>query len=139
MSVIHATCPSIPPPVCPAFSPSDHPSLSDHLYAILPSQSICPSPSDNWTKNKTCPSTPPLSHMTQCLHDSSQSLAVMKRELSHKDKKFCISFTKYDLLLCALDVSSIYTSVSRCVAPPKSWEDAHVTHGTEHVILVDLP
>ena len=77
--------------------------------------------------------------MAQCLHDSSQSLAVIKGELSHKAKKFCISFTKYDLLLCALDVSSIYTSVSRCEAPPKSGEDAHVTHGTEHVFLLDLP
>ena len=28
----------------------------------------------------------------------------------------------------ALDVSSIYTSVSRCVAPPKSGEEAHITH-----------
>ena len=29
----------------------------------------------------------------------------------------------------ALDVSGIYPSDSRHVAPPKSGEDAHVTHG----------
>ena len=65
--------------------------------------------------------------MTQCSHDSSQSLAVVNGEQSHKAKKFCRAFTNYDLLLHALDVSNIYTTVSRHVAPPKSWEDAHVT------------
>ena len=43
--------------------------------------------------------------------------------------KFCRAFTNYHLPLHALDVSSIYPSVSRCVAPPKSGEDAHVTCG----------
>ena len=63
------------------------------------------------------------------MQDSSQSLAVMNGEQSHKDKKFRRAFTSYNLLLCALDVSCVYLSVSRCVAPTKSGEDAHVTCG----------
>ena len=160
MSVSHVTCPSIPHP---AFSLSDHPSMPDHLYAILPSLSDHPSMSDClstiFTSPSDCPSTPnslydnltslsdclspsdhlteatthlstcPSSNMTQCLHDSSQSLAAMNGEQSHKAKKFCRALTNYDLLLCALDVTSIYTSVSRHAAPHKSGEDAHITHG----------
>ena len=67
--------------------------------------------------------------MIQHTQHSSQSLAVVNEEQSRKAKKFCRAFTNYDLFLCALAVSSIYPSDSRCVAPPKSWEDAHVTHG----------
>ena len=63
--------------------------------------------------------------MIQHVQDSSQSLG----EQSCKAKKFHRAFTNYDLLLCALDVSCIYLSVSRCVAPPKSGEDVHITHG----------
>ena len=78
----------------------------------------------------TCPSGCHSStHMTQCMHDSSQSLAVVNGEQSCKFKKICRAFPNYDLLLHALDVSRIYMSVSRCVAPPKSGEDAHVTCG----------
>ena len=39
------------------------------------------------------------------------------------------AFTHYNLLLHALDVSSIYLSDSRHVAPPKSGEEAYVTCG----------
>ena len=39
------------------------------------------------------------------------------------------NFTNYDLLLRALDASSIYVRDLRRVAPPQSGEDAHVTHG----------
>ena len=46
----------------------------------------------------------------------------MCRQMSH-------GWMVMDLLLHALDVSSLYTSVSRHVAPPKSVEDAHITHG----------
>ena len=52
----------------------------------------------------------------------------MNGEPSQKAKKLHRSFTSYDLLLHDLDVSSIYTSASRHVAPPKSAEDAHMTH-----------
>ena len=44
-------------------------------------------------------------------------------------KKFHRAFTNYDLLLRALDASSIYLHDFRRVAPPKSGEDAHVTRG----------
>ena len=50
-------------------------------------------------------------------------------EQSHKAKKFHWAFTNYDLLLRALDASSIYLHDFRHVAPPKSGEDAHVTRG----------
>ena len=75
----------------------------------------------------THPTACPSSHMIQHTQDSSQSLAVMNGEQSCKAKKFCRAFTNYDLLLHALDVSSIYPSDSRHVAPPKSGEDAHIT------------
>ena len=65
-------------------------------------------------------------HHTQ---DSSQSLAVVNGEQSRKAKIFHRAFTNYDLLLRALDASSIYLRDFRCVAPSKSGEDAHVTHG----------
>ena len=44
-------------------------------------------------------------------------------------KIFHMAFPNYDLLQHGLDASSIYTSASRYVAPPKSGEDAHVTCG----------
>ena len=62
-------------------------------------------------------------------HDSSQSLAVVNGEQSRKSKKFHRAFTNYELLLRALDASSIYLRDFRRVAPPKSGEDAHVTRG----------
>ena len=65
-------------------------------------------------------------HHTQ---DSSQSLAVMNGEKSCKAKKFHRAFTSYDLLLHALDASSIYLCDLRRVDPPKSGEDAPVTRG----------
>ena len=53
----------------------------------------------------------------------------MNGEQSHKAKKFHRAFTNYDLLLRALDASSIYLHDFRHVAPPKSGEDAHITRG----------
>ena len=41
------THPSVTPPVCPVISPSDHTSMSDCLYAILPHPFDCPSSSDH--------------------------------------------------------------------------------------------
>ena len=46
-----------------------------------------------------------------------------------KTKKFHRALTSYDLVLHALDVSSINTSVSKHVAPCKSAEDSHITQG----------
>ena len=73
----------------------------------------------NWEQSHTI-------HRTQ---DSSQSLAVVNEEQSRKAKKFHRVFINYDLLLRALDASSIYLHDFRRVAPPKSGEDAHVTRG----------
>ena len=67
--------------------------------------------------------------MIHCAQESSQSLADVNGEQSHKAKKFRRAYTNNDLLLCALDVSSIYLNDCRCVAPPKSGEDGQVTHG----------
>ena len=69
------------------------------------------------------------SHTIHHTQDSSQFLAVMNGEQSRKAKKFHRAFTNTDLLLHAPDASSIYLCNSRCVAPPKSGEDAHVTCG----------
>ena len=48
---------------------------------------------------------------------------------SRKAKIFHGAFTNYDLLLRGLDASSIYLHDLKCVAPPKSGEDAHATCG----------
>ena len=123
-------CPSMSDHLSTIFtSLSDCPSLPGHLYNNSPHLSACPSPSDCLTTTMTHPSVHPSSHMIQHMQDSSQSLAVMNGVQSHKAKKFCRAVTNYDLLLYALDISCIYTSVSRHVAPPKSGEDAHVTWG----------
>ena len=53
----------------------------------------------------------------------------MNGEQSRKAKIFPRAFTNYDILLHALDASSIYLHDFRHVAPPKSGEDAHVTCG----------
>ena len=127
-------------------SSSDRPSLPDHLYDLQPSLSdhlplshclydapislsACPSPSDHLTATMTRPPVRLSSHMIHCTQDSSQSLAVVNGEQSHKSKKFHRASTNYNLLLRALDASSIYLHDSRCVARPKSGEDAHITRG----------
>ena len=144
-SVCYLTCPYVNMSVCPLLSPSDHPSLSNHLYAIftIPSDCLsqlnclhenftslsdCRSMSDHLYKTLTSPSACPPSVMTKHLHNSRQSLAVVNGKQSCKVNKFCRVFTNYDLLLHDLDVSSIYTSASRHLALPKSGEDSHVTH-----------
>ena len=69
------------------------------------------------------------SHTIHSTQDSSQSLAVVNGEQSRKAKIFHRAFTSYDLLLSALDASSIYLRDFRRRALPKSGEDAHVTRG----------
>ena len=69
------------------------------------------------------------SHTIHRTQDSRQSLAVVNGEQSRKAKTFHRAFTNSDLLLRALDASSIYLRNLRRVAPPKSGEDAHVTRG----------
>ena len=120
---------------------SDHLPLSHHLYDTPISPSACPSPPDSPTATTThltvCPSSPTIhstqdssqslavmngeqSHTIHRTQDSSQSLAVMNGEQSRKTKKSPRTFTNYDLLLRALDASSIYLRDFRHVAPPKS-------------------
>ena len=131
-------------------SPSDHPQPSPRLYDAPTSPSACPSPADRLptttTRPPVRPSFPTIHHTHDSLHslavvngeqshtihrtqDSSQSLAVVNGEQSRKAKKFHRAFTNYDLLLCALDASTTYLHDLRCVAPPKSGEDARVTRG----------
>ena len=131
-------------------SPSDHPPPSHRLYDTPLSPSACTSTADCLTATTTCPpvrpSFPTIHHTHDSrhslavvngeqsrtihhTHDSSQSLAVVNGEQSRKAKKFHRAFTSYDLLLRALDASSIYLRDFRRVAPPKSGEDAHVTRG----------
>ena len=146
LSICHLTHPSVTPPVFPAIHLSDCPSLSDHSSAIFTSPSDCASLHDHLYDNSHSPSacmssssslTETTTHLTACLssnmiqcrQDSSHSLALMNWMQSCKDKKTHRAFTSYDLLLHALNVSCIYMGVSRCVAPPKSGEDAHVTCG----------
>ena len=50
----------------------------------------------------------------------------MNWEQSCKDKVFCRAFSNFDVLLGDLDIPSPYPSASRCVAPPKSVENAHI-------------
>ena len=129
---------------------SDHPPLSHHRYNAPINPSACLSPADCLTATTTRPpvhpSIPTIHHThdsSQSLavvngeqsrtihrtHNSSQSLAVVNGEQSCKAKKFHRAFTNYDLLLRALDASSIYLRDFSHVAPPKSGEDAHVTRG----------
>ena len=131
-------------------SPSDHPQPSPRLYDPPTSPSACPSPDDRLsaatTRPPIRPSFPTIHHTHDSVHslavvngeqshtihrtqDLSQSLAVVNGEQSRKAKKFHRAFTNYDLLLRALDASSIYLRDLRRVAPPKSWEDARVTRG----------
>ena len=129
---------------------SDHPPLSHHLYDTPISPSACPSPANCLTATTTHPpirpSSPTIHHThdssqslavvngehsrtIHCTHDSSRSLAVVNGEQSRKAKKFHRAFPNYDLLLHALDASSIYLRDFRHAAPPNSGEDAHVTRG----------
>ena len=131
-------------------SPSDHPPPSHRLYNTSIRQSACPSPATCLTTTMTHPPVRPSfptihhthdshqslavvngeqSHTIHRTQDSSQSLAVVNGEQSRKSKKFHRAFTNYDLLLRALDACSIYLHDLRCVAPPKSGEDAHITRG----------
>ena len=120
--------------------PSDHPPQSHRLYDTPISPSPCQSPADSLTAT-TIHHTHDSRHSLAVVngeqsrtishtHDSIQSLAVVNGEQSRKSKKFHWAFTNNDLLLRALDASSIYLRDFRRVVPPKSAEDAHVTRGT---------
>ena len=93
------TCQSTTPPISPVKHPSDCPSLSDHLYSILPHPSGCPTSSDHTSNIYTRPSDhpppncltttttrPPILPSSPTIHstqDSIHSLAVVNGEQSH--------------------------------------------------------
>ena len=109
------------PPVRPSFPTIHHTHDSHHSLAIVNGEQ-----DSNHSLAVVNGEQSPTIHRTQ---DSSQSLAVVNGEQSRKAKIFHRAFTNYDLLLRALDASSIYLRDLRRVAPPKSGEDAHDTHG----------
>ena len=109
------------PPVRPSFPTIHHTHDSHHSLAIVNGEQ-----DSNHSLAVVNGEQSPTIHRTQ---DSSQSLAVVNGEQSHKAKIFHRAFANYDLLLRALDASSIYLRDLRRVAPPKSGEDAHVTRG----------
>ena len=116
------------PPVRPSFPTIHHTHDSTHTLAVVNGEqdsnhSLADSNHSLAVVNGE------QSHTIHRPQDSSQSIAVVNGEQSRKAKIFHRAFTNYDLLLRALDASSIYLRDLRRVAPPKSGEDAHVTRG----------
>ena len=122
------------PPVRPSFPTIHHTHDSNHTLAVVNGEQdsnhslavVNGEQDSNHSLAVVNGEQSPTIHRTQ---DSSQSLAVVNGEQSRKAKIFHRAFTNYDLLLRALDASSIYLRAFRRVAPPKSGEDAHVTRG----------
>ena len=110
------------PPVRPSFPTIHHTHDSNHSLAVVHGKQD--------SNHSLAVVNGEQSHTIHCTQDSRQSLAVVNGEQSRKAKIFHRAFTNYDLLLRALDASSIYLRDLRRVAPPKSGEDAHVTRGT---------
>ena len=109
------------PPVRPSFPMIHHTHDSHHSLAVVNGEQD--------SHHSLATVNGEQSHTIHRTQDSSQSLAVVNGEQSRKAKIFHRAFTNYDLLLHALDASSIYLHDFRRVAPPKSGEDAQVTRG----------
>ena len=109
------------PPVRPSFPTIHHTHDSTHSLAVVNGEQD--------SNHSLAVVNGEQSHTIHRTQDSSPSLAVVNGEQSRKAKIFPRAFTNYDLLLRALDASSIYLRDFRRVAPPKSGEDAHVTRG----------
>ena len=109
------------PPVRPSFPTIHHTHDSNHSLAVVNGEQD--------SNHSLAVVNGEQSHTIHRTQDSSQSLAVVNGEQSRKAKIFHRAFTSYDLLLRALDSSSIYLRDLRRVAPPKSGEDAHITRG----------
>ena len=109
------------PPVRPSFPRIHHTHDSHHSLAVVNGEQD--------SHHSLAVVNGEQSHTIHRTQDSSQSLAVVNGEQSRKAKIFHRAFTNYNLLLRALDASSIYLHDLRRVAPPKSGEDAHVTRG----------
>ena len=122
------------PPVRPSFPTIHHTHDLNHTLAVVNGEqdsnhSLAVVNGEQDSNHSLAVVNGEQSHTIHRTQDSSQSLAVVNGEQSRKAKIFHRAFTNYDLLLCALDASSIYLRDFRRVAPPKSWEDAHVTRG----------
>ena len=122
------------PPVCPSFPTIHHTHDSHHTLAVVNGEqdsnhSLAVVNGEQDSNHSLAVVNGEQSHTIHRTQDSSQSLAVVNGEQSRKAKIFHRAFTNYDLLLRALDASSIYLRDLRRVAPPKSGEDAHVTRG----------
>ena len=122
------------PPVRPSFPTIHHTHDSTHTLAVVNGEqdsnhSLAVVNGEQDSNHSLAVVNGEQSHTIHRTQDSSQSLAVVNGEQSSKAKKFHRAFTNYDLLLRALDASSIYLRDFRRVAPPKSGEDAHVTRG----------
>ena len=122
------------PPVRPSFPMIHHTHDSNHTLAVVNGEqdsnhSLAVVNGEQDSNHSLAVVNGEQSHTIHRTQDSSQSLAVVNWEQSRKAKIFHRAFTNYDLLLCALDASSIYLRDFRRVAPPKSGEDAHVTRG----------
>ena len=109
------------PPVRPSFPTIHHTHDSQHSLAVVNGEQD--------SNHSLAVVHGEQSHTIHRTQGSSQSLAVVNGEQSRQAKIFHRAFTNYDLLLRALDASSIYLRDFRRVAPPKSGEDAHVTRG----------
>ena len=122
------------PPVRPSFPTIHHTHDSHHSLAVVNGEqdshhSLAVVNGEQDSHHSLATVNGEQSHTIHRTQDSSQSLAVVNGEQSRKAKIFHRAFTNYDLLLRALDASSIYLRDFRRVAPPKSGEDAHVTRG----------
>ena len=122
------------PPVRPSFPTIHHTHDSNHSLAVVNGEqdsnhSLAVVNGEQDSNHSLAAVNGEPSHTIHRTQDSSQSLAVVDGEQSRKAKIFHWAFTNYDLLLCALDASSIYLRDFRRVDPPKSGEDAHVTRG----------
>ena len=122
------------PPVPPSFPTIHHTHDSNHTLAVVNGEqdsnhSLAVVNGEQDSNHSLAVVNGEQSHTIHRTQDSSQSLAVVNGEQSREAKIFHRAFTNYDLLLCALDVSSIYLHDFRRVVPPKSGEDAHVTRG----------
>ena len=122
------------PPVRPSFPTIHHTHDSHHSLAVVNGEqdshhSLAIVNGEQDSNHSLTVVNGEQSHTIHRTQDSSHSLAVVNGEQSRKAKIFRRAFTNYDLLLRALDASSIYLRDLRRVAPPKSGEDAHVTRG----------
>ena len=117
------------PPVRPSFPTIHHTHDSNHSLAVVNGEQSHTIHHTQDSNHSLAVVNGEQSHTIHRTQDSSQSLAVVNGEQSRRAKIFHRAFTNYDLLLCALDASSIYLRDFRRVAPPKSGEDAHVTCG----------